>query len=254
MMRSNGDDETIHPLEERNLQLERRIENLEQQRAAVANEPDKSKYLANRPRFYAITACVAVAFFVVVVTTLGVMLNNKSSSSDATTSTEQESEAPLLPGPTTMAPTFGGVLLDPTATPSTAPPTLNPSTTPPEQPVDPSCQVVYPSIPNLSCISREESWGEDAIAYGFSVDCGAYGDYEAQTGLWESGRTIGGIFDSDWVRVDDLVLRSNANDCNLSFVIPTAFTPSCIRIRLDDDPCTASYSSDCVDLNTCWWD
>jgi hypothetical protein len=270
-MRSNGDDETLveahlQALEERNLQLECRLENLEQQRAAVAtveqveddevkaNKPDKSKYLANRPRFYTIIACVAVAVFVGVVTTLGVMLNNKSSSSDATTNTEQESEAPPLPGPTTMAPTFGGVLLEPTAIPSTAPPTPNPSTNPSEQPLDPSCQVVYPSIPNLSCVSREESWGEDAIAYSFSVDCGDFGDYQAQTGLWESNRTKVAVFDSDWVKVDYRFLRSNGNECGLSLLIPTEYTPSCIRIRLHDDRCTAFYRSDCVALATCWWD
>jgi hypothetical protein len=280
MMTSDGDDETLveaplQALKERNLQLERRLENLERQKEAVptvdevedddveANKPDKSKYLDKRLLFYTIIACVAI--FVGVVTTLAVMLN-KSSSSDTTTNTQQESESPPLPGPTTMAPTFDGALLDPTAMPSTALPTGNPSTTPSDQPVDPSCQVVYPSIPNLSCVSREEYYGRDAIYYQFSVDCDAYGDYQAQTGLWESGRTMGTLLGGDWVKlqlidrdveteiVDNVRWQKNGSECWFSFRIETEYTPSCMRIQLHDDLCSSSYTSDCFALANCDWD
>jgi hypothetical protein len=201
---------------------------------------------------------------------------NKSSSSDATTNTQQESESPPLPGPTTMAPTFDGALLDPTAMPSTAPPTGNPSTTLFDQPVDPSCQVVYPSIPNLSCVTRDQNTGLDAIYYQISVDCDAYGDYHAQTGLWESGRTMGTLFGGDWVKlqlgdwvmlqlgettsswnvetVDNVFWGSQGSECWFSFTLLTEYTPSCIRLQLHDDLCSSFYTSDCMALATCNWD
>jgi hypothetical protein len=275
MMTSNGDDETLveaplQALKERNLQLERRLENLERQKEAVptvdqveeddveVNKPDESKYLDKRLLFYIIIACVAI--FVGVVTTLAVMLN-KSSSSDATTNTQQEPESPPLPGPTTMAPTFDGALLDPTAMPSTTPPTSNPSTTLFDQPVDPSCQVVYPSIPNLSCVSREEIFNLDddsdgLIFFQLSMDCDAYGDYQAQTGLWESGRTMASLFGNDWVKLapDFRTYQSNPNECRFSAVVETDYAPaipSCIRLRLHDDLCSAFYRSDCIDVSTC---
>jgi hypothetical protein len=242
-MRSNSDDET----------LVESVATVEQ-----ANEPDKSKDLAHRLFSDTIIFCIAVVF-VVVVTTLAVLLHN-SSSSDATTNTEQQSEAPPLPGPTTMAPTFGGVLLDPTAIPFTAPPTPNPSTTLSEQPVDPSCQVDYPSIPIFTCFEREEQYGQDAIGYQFAVDCDAYGDYQAQTGLWESGRTMGTVFDNDGVKLQlslgedsDGNYNTSCNECWLSFLLETDVTPSCVRIQLHDDLCSAFYTSDCIALATCPW-
>jgi hypothetical protein len=326
-MRSNGDDEIL-------VETGATVEQVEDDEVK-ANEPDKSKYLANRLFFDTIIFCVAVVF-VVVVTTLAVLLHN-SSSSDTTTNTEQQSEATPLPGPTTTGPPVtwstnfplplcggdcdadgdcqdglicfqrganvpvpgcsGGsenesltdyCVKDPSqftsapVTPVPSPPTPSPSKTLSE-PVDPSCQVVYPSIPNFSCVSREESFdrdGRDAIYYQFSVDCDAYGDYQAQTGLWESGRTRGTLFSDDWVMLQtdsviadydgynyqsnpmdyvDWRYQSNHNECWLSFVMETGYMSeigvrSCVRLRLHDDLCSGFYRSDCIDLATCSWD
>eukprot|EP00980_Cylindrotheca_fusiformis_P022188 scaffold9079_cov120-Cylindrotheca_fusiformis.AAC.3 len=238
--------------------------NNNQEGKAVA-EPDTSKGLTRTTRIVGIVAGIVAIGMLGAIIALAVRLEECSSSKEELERVQSGLENTQAPVGLTNAPTSAPV--ETTATPTflrSVSPTLNPSTSPTSSPSNnpssnPLCQVDYPDTPELTCVSREENYGEDAIAYTLEVDCSIYGDYESQTGLWESGRTKGILSDENGIIFDDnrdgpAGRISRSGNCWLSFAIETSETPRCLSIRFQDDLCNASYQSNCLHLNTCSWD